>query len=168
MHLCVAGPQVLRNANVRLFGQPLEASDRESCVTMRRTDQAVSIYTLASTYFYLGYLVHFDPSLFLSQLLLPICFDPEVSPPCVYMIHPSFFTWLGNTFCFVFLTRFAGMHVPPVSYCCKKLTCMYYIDGMHWTHIYIYICSPPPKKPMFSPCDEGDRTTETCACNFTC
>ena len=34
--------------------------------------------------------------------------------------------------------------------------------------IYIYICSPPPPKPTFSHCDEGDRATETCACNFTC
>ena len=35
--------------------------------------------------------------------------------------------------------------------------------------IYIYIYArPPPKKPTFSHCDEGDRATETCACNFTC
>ena len=41
------------------------------------------------------------------------------------------------------------MHVPPVSYCCKKLTCMYYIDGMHWTHIYIYMLAPPKKNLCF-------------------
>ena len=37
-----------------------------------------------------------------------------------------------------------------------------------YIYIYIYICSPPPPKPTFSHCDEGDRATETCACNFTC
>ena len=37
-----------------------------------------------------------------------------------------------------------------------------------YTYIYIYARPPPKKKPMFSHCDEGDRTTETCACNFKC
>ena len=36
--------------------------------------------------------------------------------------------------------------------------------------IYIYICSPPPPRPMFWHCGEGDKTntTKTCACNFKC
>ena len=53
------------------------------------------------------------------------------------------------------------------TYAPKTVESEDWVEGKDWIYIYIYMLAPPPK-PTFSHCDEGDRATETCACNFTC